>query len=432
MDAPAGPEKPPKIVNQGLNAKSFGVRDFRSFSDVVGARNSGGDGGSGSGSYSGPGSQVVEKSVVVPDRLVAFEDLRGLAVVGRTVDLETLVDFDKLLRIARISFDKIQYLGGLSLFISFWNKEEAVSFLNSRKVWEPWFSKVDIWDGQSLPMERVAWLKVSGVPLHLFEPGVMESVGSLFGKVLHVLKSLTEEKDLSVTRVAVLAGEATRIREVVKIVWKERVYRVWIEEEQEDWVPDCIGPLRVSSELDSPVRSGDVESPMASSPVVEVTKVNGQRGGIEGNEESCMEGDVGGSQEAAGVGPERSEGLGNAFNYDTFMDCGSGSASQPVGKKGFFVFNSRKKSKRQRRGGSKYQGSCESPLFNLDSNEKTRPTKRKRNKAHIEEDSDPFSLEKILDPVNGMNVRGNGDGDAISGFSGGNSANGRRVWEVKE
>ncbi|MFS7888528.1 hypothetical protein Hanom_Chr00s000001g01596261 [Helianthus anomalus] len=137
-----------------------------------------------------------------------------------------------------------------------------------------------------------------------------------------------------------------------------------------------------------------------------------------------MEGDVGGSQEAAGVGPERSDGLGNAFNYDAFMDCGSGSASQPVGKKGFFVFNSREKSKRQRRGGSKYQGSCESPFFNLDSNEKARPTKRKRNKAHIVEDSDPFSLEKILDPVNGMNVRGNGDGDAISGFSGGNTESG--------
>ncbi|MFS8009178.1 hypothetical protein Hanom_Chr14g01281581 [Helianthus anomalus] len=163
---------------------------------------------------------------------------------------------------------------------------------------------------------------------------------------------------------------------------------------------------------------------MASSPVVEVTKVNGQGGGVEGNEGSCMAGEEGGSQEAAGVGPERSVGLGNAFNYDAFLDCGSGSATQPVGKKGLFVFNSRKKSKRHRKSGSKSQGTCESPNFYLDSSDKTRPTKRKRNKAHIEEDSDPFSLEKILDPEKGKYVRGSGDGGINNGSLGENSVSG--------
>ncbi|MFS7929683.1 hypothetical protein Hanom_Chr04g00335431 [Helianthus anomalus] len=190
------------------------------------------------------------------------------------------------------------------------------------------------------------------------------------------------------------------------------VYRVWIEEEQEDWVPDClgfrdsIGLDRVSPANYSPVCNDDVESPLASSPVVEVSKMNGQGGGFEGNEGSSMAGDAEGSQEAAGVGPEGSVGLGNAFNYDAFLDCGSGSATQPVGKRGLFVFNSRKKSKRHRKGGSKSQGTCESPYFNLDSSEKSRPTKRKRNKAHIEEDSDPFSLDKIMDPEKGKYVRG--------------------------
>ncbi|KAJ0503100.1 hypothetical protein HanHA300_Chr11g0420411 [Helianthus annuus] len=152
----------------------------------------GGDAGRGGGSFQVRSDvQEEERSVVVPDKMAAFEELRGLGVVGRIVDLETLVDFDKLLRIA--------------------------------KVWEPLFSKLDAWEGQALPLERVVWLKISGVPLHLFDPEVLEMVGG-FGKVLHVQKSLLKEKDMPVTRVAVLAGEAMRIREMIKVFWKDRVF----------------------------------------------------------------------------------------------------------------------------------------------------------------------------------------------------------------
>ncbi|MFS8007526.1 putative RNA-directed DNA polymerase [Helianthus anomalus] len=270
-------------------------------------------------------------------------------------------------------------------------------------------------------------------------------VGGLFGKVLHVLKSLPEEKDLSVSRVAVLAGEAARIREVVKIAWKERVYRVWIEEEQEDWVPDClgfrdtIGLHRFSSAKDSPGCNDDVESPMASSPVVEVSKVNGQGGGFEGNEGSCMAGDASGSQEAAGVGPEGSVGLGNnegssmeggavnndksagggsdnvhdirnVFNYECFLGNESGSSSAPVGKKGPFVFKSSKKSKRQRKGACNIQGKS---FVQLDSSEKARPSKR--NRAQIEEDNDPFSIDKLLGPKFNRDLKEDGEKVVSSG-----------------
>ncbi|KAJ0610320.1 hypothetical protein HanHA300_Chr01g0002491 [Helianthus annuus] len=219
--------------------------------------------------------------------MVAFEELRGLAVVGRTVNLETLVDFDKLLRIAKIGFKNIQYLGGLTILVSFENSEGARSFLSSRKVWDPWFSKLESWEGHALPLERVVWLKISGVPLHLLNPEILDMVGGVFGKVLHVKKSFLEEKDLSVTRVAVLAGEANRVREMIKVVWKDRSFRVWVEEEPEDWIPDCLRFEEVS--VDGSLSPNSVEpvantagsSPLASSPVVVCSKM-GSRGGGEG------------------------------------------------------------------------------------------------------------------------------------------------------
>ncbi|XP_022003845.1 uncharacterized protein LOC110901318 [Helianthus annuus] len=403
----------------GVNYAAFGGKDGRSYSEVVGAKRSGGESSRGGGSVQVKSmDREEERSVVVPDRMVAFQELRGLAVVGRTANLETLVDFDKLLRIAKIGFKNIQYLGGLSILVSFENSEGARSFLSSKKVWEPWFSKLESWEGQALPLERVIWLKISGVPLHLLNPEILDMVGGVFGKVLYVKKSFLEEKDLSVTRVAVLAGEAYRVREMIKVVWKDRSFRVWVEEEAEDWIPDCLrfGEMDVdgssSPYSDEPVANTAGSSPLASSPVVECSEMGSQgvvEGGIEG---SKSEGEQEAVRKAAGAGPNGVGDMGNVFNYDSFLGNASGSPSASLKKKkGLFVFSARKKSKRQRKGVSLNKGS---PLGQLDSSEKSRPCKR--NRSDLEENSDPFSLDKFLGPTY-LNSKSGGE-DKVSRVGG--------------
>ncbi|KAM0017372.1 hypothetical protein Hdeb2414_s0027g00687371 [Helianthus debilis subsp. tardiflorus] len=212
------------------------------------------------GASEGSAEGEVCKSIVAPDRTEAFSDLYDFAVIGRTVNLETMVDFDKLMRIAKVEFSRIQYLGGLTFLISFPDKTAARRFLEAKNLWDPWFTKLDAWRGQSLHLERVAWLKLSGIPLHLLDTDLLSQIGALFGKVLHVPKGLEEEQDLSVCRVGILAGEANRINEVVKVKWKNRLFRTWVEEELDVWTPDCLGvSIRAFS---------DVSSLMASSPVV--------------------------------------------------------------------------------------------------------------------------------------------------------------------
>ncbi|KAJ0814996.1 putative RNA recognition motif domain, nucleotide-binding alpha-beta plait domain superfamily [Helianthus annuus] len=229
----------------------FSIRDGRSYSEVLGKDSM-------AGSVHQFGSPT-EKSAMVSDRTSGFEGLFGKAVVGRTVDLETLVDFDRLMRIAGTRFSKIHYLGGLSLMISFEEAADASSFLEANSIWGPWFSKLVLWEGQSLSSESVAWLKIIGMPLHLICPEVLKSIGVLFGKVLDVSAQLEEDQDLSVFRVGILAGEFKRIQEYVNLKGKDRQFRVWMEEELVDWVPDC---LDRESEL-----SMDSESPLKSSPV---------------------------------------------------------------------------------------------------------------------------------------------------------------------
>ncbi|MFS7961881.1 putative RNA recognition motif domain, nucleotide-binding alpha-beta plait domain superfamily [Helianthus anomalus] len=200
-----------------------------------------------------------EKVLVVPNRTLAFKEVFGVALVGKTVDLETLVDFDRILRIVGTEYERIQYLGGLSILISFRDEEVAKKFLEARTLWGLWFTKLETWCGQSLSLERAAWLKIHGVPLHILEPGILVQIGEVFGKVLHVPKLLANDQDLSVCRIGILVDEIFRTREIITLKWKNRCYRVWVEEEEDDFLPDCIQRIHgVSLNGDSPMNSSPV------------------------------------------------------------------------------------------------------------------------------------------------------------------------------
>ncbi|KAM0000250.1 hypothetical protein Hdeb2414_s0011g00372051 [Helianthus debilis subsp. tardiflorus] len=180
--------------SSGLGLKhGFNFRDGRSYSDVLGKPFGKGISSSGSREYSGDGAYSVEKSVVIPDRISALSDKYGSVVIGKTVDLETLVDMDKLLRIA----------------------------------------KLEAWGGQTLPMERVAWLSLHGIPVNLLDHVVLGQIGELFGKVLFAPIDLGVDSDLSVFKIGVLAGEVQRIREVVSLKWRDRTFRIWVDEDQD-------------------------------------------------------------------------------------------------------------------------------------------------------------------------------------------------------
>ncbi|KAM0008186.1 putative RNA recognition motif domain, nucleotide-binding alpha-beta plait domain superfamily [Helianthus debilis subsp. tardiflorus] len=84
------------------------LRDVRSFREVVGASKVSGGQQFVQNSYVEGSVGASDISFVVPDRMGAFNNLVGLAFVGRTVNLETLVDFNRLLKIAKLTVANIQ------------------------------------------------------------------------------------------------------------------------------------------------------------------------------------------------------------------------------------------------------------------------------------------------------------------------------------
>ncbi|PWA44295.1 nucleotide-binding alpha-beta plait domain-containing protein [Artemisia annua] len=187
------------------------------------------------------------KVVVIPEATQAFKELHGRALVGRVESLEKLITLDKLMVEAGIGEMVITYIGGLSVLLKFKSDEKAYNFLTDKDVWCRWFSMLDRWNGQVLSFERIAWVKIQGVPLNLAENSVFDKVAACFGKVVHKAHMCPDDCNLSSTIVGILVGEGVRICDSVVVKWKNRQFKVWVEEGSGTWDPDCVGAVEVPS-----------------------------------------------------------------------------------------------------------------------------------------------------------------------------------------
>ncbi|KAJ0752504.1 putative RNA recognition motif domain, nucleotide-binding alpha-beta plait domain superfamily [Helianthus annuus] len=131
-------------------------------------------------------SSRIERIIEVHKETSAFFAFQEKAVVGRTRDIKTLSAMKELLASHGYAEAKVYYVGGLCVLIVFPEDYETVEFLNNNSIWNEWLSSLNMWDGQSVPYERIAWIKFDGVPVHLAENKVFNEMAEHYGKVVHM------------------------------------------------------------------------------------------------------------------------------------------------------------------------------------------------------------------------------------------------------
>ncbi|MFS7909297.1 hypothetical protein Hanom_Chr01g00092951 [Helianthus anomalus] len=100
--------------------------------------------------------------------------------------------------------------------------------------------RLETWKGQSLAYERIAWIKIQGVPLHLVENAVFNSVGEKFGKVIKLSQLSKEDDDLSYDCLGILVGDGKPICGEANLKWSNKLFKVWVSEEPNEWILDCV------------------------------------------------------------------------------------------------------------------------------------------------------------------------------------------------
>ncbi|MFS7977529.1 putative RNA recognition motif domain, nucleotide-binding alpha-beta plait domain superfamily [Helianthus anomalus] len=160
-----------RVVNQvSENATLEGGIGRRSFLDTVLNRKHGGE-------------KVDVINIV--DNVEGFSSWQGYSLVGRVVDFKTLT--------------------GL---------KECNRFLEDTDVWKDFFGSLRRWNGdQKLEEERIAWLQVYGVPVHLAVDQVFDVIGSRHGQVVQPACMTEENCNFSYAYIGVLCKTHARIRD---------------------------------------------------------------------------------------------------------------------------------------------------------------------------------------------------------------------------
>lgn len=211
-------DKQKKPINMG------GTYDGRPFQEVL-------SGGAGSS------TKTLEFQHLNPK---VFTRCEKFSLIGDVKDLVTLCNLHDILASFRLPLASVRYLGGLRILLSFSKKVQAEELLlNRSEDWKVWFTSLGWWEDKILGFERIAWIRITGVPLQLWDPVIFNKIGELYGEVIQ--KSAASSKDGNITCeiVGVLVKSGEQISDTIKVLWNGITVQVWISEDMLDWVPDC-------------------------------------------------------------------------------------------------------------------------------------------------------------------------------------------------
>ncbi|KAJ0941985.1 putative RNA recognition motif domain, nucleotide-binding alpha-beta plait domain superfamily [Helianthus annuus] len=229
---PAGVYIPKPVLNKGL------------FSEVVA--------GATAGASSSKKRIIVEgKAALYPDHCIMR------SVIGDVKDVTAFGSIKNMLKESGFSECSVGYIGGLKVMIVFKDKKSAVEFVTRKKeAWEQILSSPVLWEGQHVEVERVACLKVVGMPLQLRDPKFFDRIGELFGSLVSRSEFSWQQVDNATGFSWVLTSTTKRIDEEVEVVWGERQFKVWVVEVDNKSF-DCVIEELSSDEKGSPVEYAD-------------------------------------------------------------------------------------------------------------------------------------------------------------------------------
>ncbi|CAH1448572.1 unnamed protein product [Lactuca virosa] len=159
--------------------------------------------------------------------------LKKGVLIGETHSLDHMAN----LHVLGIINEETKYLGGLKLAIHFRWSAEAKEYLEDKNRWQDWFKWLVMADQFDQDYERVAWLKITDVPLQLWEENNFSIIASRYGKVLNPFDGISNRRDYSMRKVGVFTSARRWINEEITVNSNGCEFKVGIVEYTDDWSP---------------------------------------------------------------------------------------------------------------------------------------------------------------------------------------------------
>ncbi|KAK1420793.1 hypothetical protein QVD17_22659 [Tagetes erecta] len=157
--------------------------------------------------------------------------------IADSKNIESLCKCEEICRSMGLKEFTVYYLGGLSSLITLKDSSEVDDLLHKKELWKPYWQSVLRWHEEYTQKDRIAWLTIRGVPAVLWEEETFDLIGNIFGKVVHKMPSSQIYGFLHYDMVGILTTKLDSIKELVNIRWKNKSFKIWVEEESNMWHP---------------------------------------------------------------------------------------------------------------------------------------------------------------------------------------------------
>ncbi|KAL4584479.1 hypothetical protein LXL04_009081 [Taraxacum kok-saghyz] len=235
--APIGGEAPQvkdierNQVNTGTNApiaRREGVWGGRSFADVINA---------GQASADTMRSERVPPILLLTGKGKTKNWIDGKVLIGEVLSLDHLAALPSIFVIGDGIIEEVKYVGGLNAAICFKQPEFAKEFLEDSGRWIEWFYWLKQGEDSLVGGERIAWVRIIGLPLSMWEDNNLMAIANRFGKIIVPADELQHRTDASIIRMGVLTKKKSWINEELLINYNGKQSVIGVVEFDHVWSP---------------------------------------------------------------------------------------------------------------------------------------------------------------------------------------------------
>ncbi|CAI9302239.1 unnamed protein product [Lactuca saligna] len=160
-----------------------------------------------------------------------------LTIVGETISFEHLTSLPMSLLVGDDEKYNTKYLGGLKIGMRFRNPTDVERFMESSDDWKLWIKWIEKGDRVEIKNDRIAWVKIVGLPLHFWDEENFREIISKLGVLSSSIEISMNTSDVSHMKLCILTESLSRINEEVTVVGDNQVFKVGIFEVDDDWKP---------------------------------------------------------------------------------------------------------------------------------------------------------------------------------------------------
>ncbi|KAJ0443202.1 hypothetical protein HanIR_Chr16g0818181 [Helianthus annuus] len=184
------------------------------------------------------------------------------AVILELKDIPALYEIRRALDKRGYGEYPVSYLGGLKCMVVLKEKGQAIRLtMNNGEEWEKIVTSAELWKGQDLIYERLLWVRINGVPIHLRDAKTYNDIGGCFGRVVGLSEFSWNDNDNSDSGCWVVTENGKFIEEEVNLQWNDKEYRVWVREEQNSSLKMVISELSIEGKESPAKTSGSAAAP---------------------------------------------------------------------------------------------------------------------------------------------------------------------------